>query len=374
MSRCLRAAWLALSAVALSCAAEAHQSSDSFLRLDAQGEAITGRWDIALRDLDQVLALDGNADGRLSWGEVRTSAADIIRYASGALTINGGGASPSVCALHWPASLQLDRHNDGTYVVLQFTGRCTAPISVLQPHYTLFAEADSGHRGLLSVTLGSQAFTAVAGPAAPAPLFTRQTGGGWRSLAQYFRTGVEHIWTGYDHILFLLSLLLPAVLARGMRASFFEVCKVVTAFTVAHSLTLALAALGVVRLPARLSESAIALSVLLAALNNVYPLVRERRWLVAYAFGLIHGFGFANVLDDLSLPPDLLTLALFGFNLGVEAGQMTIVAVFLPLAFLLRETRFYRRGLLAGGSCAIALIAALWLVERALDFKLPLLP
>ena len=184
-----------------------------------------------------------------------------------------------------------------------------------------------------------------------------------------------HIWIGIDHVLFLVSLLLPAVLvATRFAPVFWDVFKVVTAFTVAHSITLALAALSIIELPSRLVESAIALSVVVAALNNIWPVVRGRRWMAAFAFGLLHGFGFASVLADLGLPRDALAVALLAFNLGVEAGQLVIVGAFLPLAFALRGTWFYRRVVLVGGSALIALVALLWLVERAFDLKIGLWP
>jgi hypothetical protein len=201
----------------------------------------------------------------------------------------------------------------------------------------------------------------------------------WSQLGQYIAEGIGHIWKGYDHILFLLSLLLPAVLLRESRHwmpvarfgdAFWDVFKIVTSFTVAHSITLSLAALGVISLPSRLVESAIAASVVLAAANNLWPLVGGRRWVVAFAFGLIHGFGFASVLAELGLPRDALVLALVGFNLGVEAGQLTIVAVFLPLAYYLRASAFYRRMVLIGGSILIVAVALVWLLERALNLKL----
>jgi hypothetical protein len=146
--------------------------------------------------------------------------------------------------------------------------------------------------------------------------------------------------------------------------------KIVTAFTLAHSITLSLATLGVFSLPSRWVESAIAASVVLAALNNLWPLFHGRRWAMAFAFGLIHGFGFASVLADLGLPQGTLALALVGFNVGVEIGQLAIVAAFLPLAFMLRDTRFYQRGVFVGGSAAIAMLAALWFAERAFALKL----
>ncbi len=174
-----------------------------------------------------------------------------------------------------------------------------------------------------------------------------------------------------------MSLLLPAVLVRrdarwqpaaSFRAAFVGVAKVVTAFTAAHSVTLSLAALGVVALPSRWVESAIALSVVLAALNNLRPLVGESRWVAAFAFGLVHGFGFAGALQDLGLPSGSLALSLVGFNVGVELGQLALVAAFLPLAFSMRASSAYRRGVLAGGiGRVIAAIAMVWFVERAFD-------
>jgi hypothetical protein len=160
--------------------------------------------------------------------------------------------------------------------------------------------------------------------------------------------------------------------APSFKAALWDVVRVVTAFTVAHSITLSLAALGVISLPSRLVESAIAASVVLAALNNVRPVVYRGRWLIAFAFGLIHGFGFASVLADLGLPQDSLLLALVAFNVGVELGQLAIVAVFLPIAYALRETRLYRRVVLVGGSLLVTAIAAVWLVERA--FNVVLIP
>ena len=137
----------------------------------------------------------------------------------------------------------------------------------------------------------------------------------------------------------------------------------------AHSITLSLATLGLVTLPSRWVEAAIALSVVLAALNNVWPVVHRGRWVVAFCFGLIHGFGFASVLQDLGLPREALALALVGFNVGVELGQLAIVAVFLPLAFAVRRTAFYQKGVLVGGSLLIALVAGIWLAERLFNLK-----
>jgi hypothetical protein len=128
--------------------------------------------------------------------------------------------------------------------------------------------------------------------------------------------------------------------------------------------------LQIVTLPSRWVESAIAASVIFAALNNVYPVLERRLWMVAFLFGLIHGFGFASVLKDLGLPQDRLLLALVSFNLGVEAGQLAIVTALMPLAFALRESWIYRRLTLSVGSLLIVLLACVWLAERAFELRL----
>src|SRR5258706_11765063 len=226
-------------------------------------------------------------------------------------------------------------------------------------------------RGLMRFERGGAAQTGVLSPDRPRLAFAAGEASRLAQFFDYLREGVWHIWIGFDPILFLLSLLLPSVLilrgkkwapAERFRDTFWDVFRVVTSFTVAHSITLSLAALSVISLPSRLVESTIAFSVLVAALNNIKPVVAERRWAVAFAFGLIHGFGFASVLTDLGLPQGTLLLALVGFNLGVEVGQLAIVAAFLPLAYTLRRSWFYRRLLFICGSGGIALVAVWWLI------------
>jgi hypothetical protein len=144
-----------------------------------------------------------------------------------------------------------------------------------------------------------------------------------------------------------------------------DITKVVTAFTLAHSLTLTLGALGWVYVPTRVVESAIALTVLIGALNIIFAIVRERRWLLAFAFGLIHGLAFASVLVDLGLSGWNLLLALLGFNAGVELGQLAIVVVVVPLMYASRRTVIYRSGLMPAGAVAVACVAAYWFITRA---------
>jgi hypothetical protein len=364
----MRAVLLAVAVLLATGAAQAHKPSDSYLALFADGKSLRGQWDIALRDLEHAIGLDANGDGTITWGELKAKHVEIDAYALArlALSVEGG-----VCLLQ-PRERLVDEHSDGAYAVLRFDAECPGDsYQAVALEYSLFFDLDPTHRGLLRIERLGATTTGILSPDQPRLAVAAEGRSKLEQFADYLRDGVWHIWIGFDHVLFLVSLLLPAVLAVARFApAFWDVLKVVTAFTVAHSITLALAALGVVDLPSRLVESAIAASVVLAALNNVWPVVRRGRWLVAFLFGLVHGFGFASVLADLGLPQDSLLLALIGFNLGVELGQLAIVGVFLPLAYAARHTWLYQRTVVVGGSAVIVCIAALWLVERAFEVKL----
>lgn len=355
----------------------AHKPSDSYLGVVSENGVLHGQWDIALRDLDFAVGLDANGDGEITWGELRAKHAELDAYALTRLSVSVDGRR---CALA-PLAHLVDDHSDGTYAVLRFSIECG---SMAQAHeitieYKLFFDLDPSHRGLLRLQHDGHTRTAILGPERPVQRFDLAGVSRFSQFFDYAREGVWHILIGFDHILFLVSLLLPAVfLLQGRRwvpadrfaTVFWDVLRVVTAFTLAHSITLSLAALSVVSLPSRLVESTIALSVLLAALNNLWPVVAGRRWAVAFGFGLIHGFGFASVLADLGLPQGTLLIALVGFNIGVEAGQLAIVCAFLPLAYGLRRSSLYRRMIFIGGSALIALIAAIWMAERVFVLKL----
>ncbi len=367
---------LACLALFLPGGAWAHKPSDSYLSLRVEGDRMSGRWDIALRDLEHALGIDADGDGAITWGEVRARHDAIASYALARLRISDGGRA---CAPRVTDHL-VDTHTDGPYAVLQFEVDCGAPVgNDVRIEYSLFFDLDPTHLGLLNWQANGRTATAVLGPDSAAFRPPVATSSRLSQFLDYLKEGVWHIGVGIDHVLFLVSLLLPAVFAplgRGwtpverFMPAFWDVVKIVTAFTIAHSITLSAAALSVVSLPSRWVETAIAFSVLAAALNNLWPLVQGRRWVVAFVFGLIHGFGFASVLSDLGLPQDALLLALVGFNLGVEAGQLLIVALFLPLAFGARRTLLYRRVVLGAGSAVIACVALAWMIERWFDLQL----
>jgi len=359
-------------ALLLPSTASAHKPSDSYFSLAVDAQSVTGRWDIALRALEYAIGLDRDGDGAITWGEVKARHSDIAAYALARLELTSAG---SACATT-PLAQLIDEHSDGAYAVLRFVGHCPAGVSdALAITYGLLFDLDPLHRGLAQVEGGELTQTGIFSPERRTWLVQLGSPNLWQQFATYLREGVWHIWIGIDHLLFLLCLLLPAARGRDRvsgepraygRPALLEIAKVVTAFTVAHSITLCLAALGVVELPARLVESAIAASIVLAALNSVHPMVGRRLWLVAFGFGLIHGFGFASVLADLALPQGALVLALLGFNLGVEIGQLMLVALFLAMGWALRRLDLVApRWVAPASACAIGAIGALWFAERA---------
>jgi hypothetical protein len=293
---------------------------------------------VALRDLDRALHID-DGDGALRGRELL--AADLLP-ALEQVHVSG-------CALSLDGVAKVIEHSDGAYARIPFSARCSDPRAV---QYDFFFALDPQHRAV--VQSGERTFALTA----------RERSHDLQARGSLILGGVFHILSGLDHVLFLLALLLPSVLKRShWRPLLTDVLRVVTAFTVAHSLTLALAAVGLVRMSAAWVEPAIAASVALAALDNVLPMFGGGRASIAFALGLLHGFGFSSALSDLGLTGGALLGALVEFNVGVELGQLALIALFLPLAYLARSARGYR-WFTRAGSFAIAGVALVWFAQR----------
>ncbi|MEQ1529319.1 MAG: HupE/UreJ family protein [Methylococcales bacterium] len=354
----------------------AHKPSDSYLTLSVSENQVQGQWHIALRDLDFAMALDSNDDGMITWAELKYHRTALFAYALQRLQLT---ARQQPCLLR-PVDLLVDTHSDGHYAVLIFNAACPTQPSQLNITYQLFFDLDPQHRGLLQLRHHDLINTAIFSPdhndyAVSLNATTKPQ----QVLWNFGYEGIWHIWIGYDHILFLISLLLPAALlsdgnSRQTKASTGHTCwdvfTVVTAFTLAHSITLSLAALGYISLPTRWVESAIAASVAIAALNNIFPLFVHKRTWFAFGFGLIHGMGIASVLLDMGLPDSQRLLALLGFNVGVEIGQLAIVSAVLPVIIFCSRYRYYPALIMKSASAAITVIALVWLMERSLDFQM----
>lgn len=357
--------WLALAPAAF-----AHKASDGYLVLDSGAHGTTLRVDLALRDLDLVLDLDADGDARLTWGEVRAAWPAIDAYLAPRVQVAG-------CALR-PAAHALETRSDGSYAAVTLVSDCRPdgePVIV----YTALREVDATHRGIARITpAGGHTVVRLLDPARPASLASAAAPA---AHASFLAEGVLHIVTGYDHVLFLLCLLLPSVMRRThqgwqpvatLREAIAPVAWIVSAFTLAHSTTLALAAAQWVVLPAWFVEPAIAATIVLAALDNLVPIFGGRRAAVAFGFGLIHGFGFAGVLGELNLPRAEFAWALLRFNLGLELGQLVIVALVATLLFVLRRYAAYPQWVIGAGSFAAIAIGSAWFVERTA--RLSLLP
>ncbi|MCC6234697.1 MAG: HupE/UreJ family protein [Verrucomicrobiales bacterium] len=344
--------------------------SDSYLRVRVEERELRGEWRLALHDLEVAVGLDGNGDGSITWGELKSRRDAVVTYASAQLRVKAGGAA---VPLTFESEMQVDPLANGTYAVLRWRALAAVPVREIDLDYQVFFEGNALHRGLALVERGTESQQLVFSPGTTRGTVVFDGGGSAWGFGGFLREGLWHIWIGYDHVLFLLTLLLPSVLRRegGVwvpaergRAVGLEVLRVVTAFTVAHSVTLSLGAFGWLTMPGRWVEVGIAGSIAVAALNNLFPVAVGRVWMLAFGFGLVHGLGFATVLVDAGLPPVAKTTALLGFNLGVELGQLAIVAVFLPLAFAARRQAWYAARWLPLGSLATILLALHWMWER----------
>ncbi|MEM7169732.1 MAG: HupE/UreJ family protein [Pseudomonadota bacterium] len=348
----------------------AHKSSDSFLNLKSDGEVIVGQWDIALRDMDLAVGLDLNGDGALTWGELRGARLAIEAYALSRLTLSRGQTACEASV----TDLLVSEYSDGPYAALIMEAHCSEGLGPVQLSYNLLFDQDANHRGILQWSASENATHLVIGPDTGPLLLEAEKIDPAQAFISFLAEGVWHIWIGFDHILFLLTLLLPVALVRrhgtwelvSWLQSLVSAAKVVTAFTIAHSLTLGLAVYDLVLLPARFVEPAIALSVALAAANNVFPVVTKRHWIMAFAFGLIHGFGFAVVLLDISSSPNVLAWTLLAFNLGVELGQLAILALAVPVVYILSETSWYRSAGIKMASIAVIALSSIWMFERTI--------
>jgi hypothetical protein len=327
--------------------ARAHTTSTGLLALTVSGSTIQYRLTVVLSELPdapaRMLALATEGD--------RASVERVASELRQRVTIRAGDAP----CRPGRAAIQGSRLGDAR-VILELTLACPATPSRLAIRDDWFALFGEHYRTIARIETPAGVREAAFLPDARevvvelGPGRTAHPGG-------FFRLGVEHILTGYDHLLFLAALLLPG----GRLAT---LLKIITAFTMAHSVTLALAVLGVVAIPNRLVECVIAASIVWVALENVLlPHAPSRRWLVSFLFGLVHGFGFASTLTALELPTRNLALALVGFNLGVEAGQALVVALLLPLLVWARRWQWEPR-VVRAASLAVAAVGFAWFVER----------
>jgi hypothetical protein len=346
--------------------AQGHSIGTNYLFVeDRHTETLEMIWDIAAADLHWALGLDTDEDRRIVWAEVRSRRDAVEKLVVSHLNVARAGDE---CALRLN-DLLLTQHMGEPHVSAQLEATCPRGTD-LRIASTLFADQDASQKTLLEVTSPAGRFSGML--SAGERWVTPEQPSWHATLARFVWQGMWHVWIGYDHIAFLLLLLLPSVLqrsARGWQAvasakqATHDVLIVITAFTVAHSITLALATTGIVRPPVRIVEASIAASIVVAALLNFYPDAWRWRLRLAFAFGLMHGFGFANALAGLGERRGLAP-ALAGFNFGVELAQLTVVLAVLPWLLRARSSAFYSARFVPATSIAAAMAGALWFTQR----------
>ena len=355
---------------------------------------------VAIRDLDLVVPLDANADGRVTWGEVKAAMPQVLALFDQVAQLDVPAGTQAACALHWQAD-GLERRSDGVY--LRATARARCPLNqALRFKYSLLKDQDATHRLLVagriggkdllstmspqqgSLLLSPEGGTQVEGTAGGAQAAAGRASGRWSTLRDYFGLGMHHLLQGYDHLAFLLALVLPlrlsllrsqpaapsredsgGVTATGSRrATWLALLRTVTAFTIGHSITLMLATFGLTQASPLWVEPAIALSIAVTALLNLHPVKWIRVDVLALLFGLVHGYGFAGLLLEAAAPGGLLPWALAGFNLGVEAGQLTAVLGWVLVSQAVVGRSWYATVVVRGGSALLVLLAAWWFWQR----------
>jgi hypothetical protein len=355
--------------------------------LDAQVSTDRARVDLRLRmsTRDTAEPLQLEPDTAPSDAHIVAHAADMLDYVIDRIAVEGDEQDCTDA----PGGVTVE----GDFAVLTWAVTCPRPIGQLAIEYDLFFDLDPLHTCNLVVR--------HAGEQAVAPLQVATSRFEWDlrgappgPFLPFLRSGVAHIVGGFDHLSFLLGLLLLAVIAaergrgvisptgaygattlraRGIGPAIRYTAIIATSFTLAHSITLAIAALGWVTLPSRLVESLVAASIIWVAIENLVRADPRRRWLLTFGFGLVHGMAFASILAR-QLPPSDVALPLVSFNLGVELGQLGIIVVTVPLLHLLASRVLgpdrYRKTVVTFGSVAIAVLGLIWLIERAFVVKL----
>ena len=351
--------------------AEAHAIGLSTGEYTAKGSSVTVKLAFARGEVASVLPnLDENRDGHVTAFEVESAKKDLETRVLGRVNVTQGGAA---CAPALIGAALSDQ--DGIVIDGRFD--CARSDKTFDVDVVLLDDLSHGHRHVARVTgattrdevlyKGHSAFAiapdaegmAAGGASAPSGAAAATSTGGTQSSSAwaFFKMGIEHILTGYDHLVFLFGLVL-------LRARLKELLAVVTAFTIAHSITLAIATLGIFTPSPRFVEPAIALSIAYVGIENFFVKDASKRWRITFPFGLIHGFGFAAALQQINLPRAEVPVALVTFNLGVEAGQLFAMSIILPMVILIRQKDWFDPRGVRVLSGAVALAGGIWFVMR----------
>ena len=354
-----------------------HKLGQSYAYLRIYDDKITGRFEIILDDLNRALSRDG-AGPPITKENLHEHLAEIHDYyrANVRFTVDGE-------QLPYQFTGYDTLNAQALFVLLDFNllEDQTTP-DLIDVDYSVMFEVESTHTGMVLIEQYWRG-NIFNNESRPSLVFSTSNRSQQLDLSNYtmfsgfmgiVKLGVKHIWLGIDHILFLIALILPAAMIRRgsiwepvteFSSALFYVIKIVTLFTIAHTMTLSLAAFRVIDLPSRLVESVIAISIAIAAIDILFPIFKKKIAWVVFIFGLFHGFGFASVLAHLGVLGEHMALSLFGFNLGVEIGQVAVILVIFPLLYMIRNYAFFPKIILRFGAVVLIVLSTFWFLERA---------
>ena len=352
----------------------AHQTGNSYLTVSEADGRLQLEIDFIVRDLGNLLQIPGQPnEPPPAPDKLLSLQAPITTAIQKSLTI---AVDEQAIPLEF-LTQSVVLHNDGLYVRQRFSGSALpADAKFIVVRYEFFTQNDKLGRAFFKLVMRNDEISSVFDQTSSIQRFALGETKRWSTIGLFTKEGAKHIWEGADHLLFLLTLLLPGLMltirlpdASGNlpatnRAAEKFALKVITAFTLAHSITLACSVFGWVSLPDKLIESLIALSIMVSALLNLQKRFHISHWKLAFLFGLIHGMGFANGLKELGLSSSYFLETLFAFNLGVELGQLSaVMLVAVPVLLLARQAEAKQR-VLKYGSIAVLLTSMVWLAQR----------
>lgn len=332
----------------------AHETTRSYVTLIRDGVELSATVRVAFRDIEVVVWMDEDLDGAVTWGEAKARLPAASAYLLSVLDLSAGGP----CPLSQDTSGVSDSGGIA-YLDLEFHGTCPSATDPLQIGSRLFADVDPDHRMYLTTLSGPSQGTAILSAANPSFVVNPASGDLGGTFFGYLVAGIQHLAGGFDHVVFLLMLMLPAVTVQpDARRAMLQVVTAITGFTVAHALTLTAASTNLLRPPTDLITVLVAGSIVITALDNIFRFLPGPRTGVAAFFGLIHGFGFATVLGGSAMSGSLFVTALLGFNLGIETAQIAVVALTMFALLALRGGKT----LLWLGSAAGAAAGVFWIL------------
>lgn len=334
----------------------AHSMSVSFIEITLKGSQANFKYRLPMAELDLLFLVDENLDGTYQQSEVEKASSQIDHYMQEQIKLKVNNFPITL----FPQNRELwSDEEDHMFVDLWQEVVLSEKISQVDFVVKIFQELIPDHKTLVLINSEEGSRQLVFDQSNPGTSWTPEDTGFWAQFFNFLVLGAEHIFLGYDHVLFLIGILL-------LGQTLLQIVKIVTSFTVAHSFTLVLATLGILTPNEQLVETGIALSIAYIGLENLIDKHWTQAWHTTFVFGLVHGFGFASVLKEMELSSVQLASSLFSFNLGVEIGQIFIVSMVFPLLLFIRRYH-WRMWVIRGIAMFIFVFGIVWLFERILE-------